>query len=78
MGRARAVLILVCLWLAYAVGASTWNESSQALAIADPQDGRGIFIGLFGGALVMLLIAAACTIGICRRPRCNQVADEGR
>jgi hypothetical protein len=67
---ARGVaLVALCLVAAYAVGAATWDESTQALAIADPGDNRGVLIGLLGGALVMLLlVAAACGIGT-RRPR---------
>jgi hypothetical protein len=51
---------LLFLALAYAVGATTWNESTQALAREGPGDDRGILIALFGGVLMMLLLLAAC------------------
>jgi hypothetical protein len=62
----KTAWVLLCLALAYAVGATAWNESTQALAAADPQDTHGVLLGLYGGALVMILLGAACVVAISR------------
>jgi hypothetical protein len=55
---ARTCVTCVLLYLAYAVGVTTWDESSQALAGSEPE-GLGVLIGAAGGALMMMLLAAA-------------------
>jgi hypothetical protein len=58
----RIALILLLLWLAFAVGMTTWDESTQAMVRGQPTEIGGVLIALAGGALMMLLLAAACVV----------------
>jgi hypothetical protein len=66
----RIIVALLLLWLAYAVGLSALDESVQTIAADEATDVRGMLIAGFGGAHVMLLIAAAYAVaaGRLRRP----------
>jgi hypothetical protein len=53
------VAALLC-WVAYAVGAHAWDESTQLLA--DGADTYGILIGVCGGAVVSALLWLASSV----------------
>ncbi len=61
----RLAFILLLCWLAFAVGASAWDESTQALA--DHLDMEGIVVAAVGGAFVTALLAFAYLVATSRR-----------
>jgi hypothetical protein len=58
----RVAVAVFLLWAAYATGAAAWDESVQAIAIADPGDISGLLIAALGGASVLLLLACAFAV----------------